>query len=401
MQHVPVSRVLIIGGGIGGFAAAAALRHCGIESVVCERATALREVGAGLSLWANAVQVLHWLGLDQAVRQAGTPIETFELRTDTGSVLSRDSHHEIHARLRVSSVFIHRADLLSILAGAIDSSQIRLGAACTGFTQDAQGVTATFEDGHQERGDLLIGADGLNSVIRHQLLGDEQVRYSGYTAWRGLTTCDARLVRAGCATETWGRGMRFGYMPIGRGRIYWYATRNTPAGEQDPPTGRSHALYELFEDWHSPIPQLIASTPDQAILRNDICDRLPVNRWGEGRVTLLGDSAHPTTPNLGQGACQAIEDAYVLARALQRQATGEEALRTYEQARQQRTTMISQQSHWVGRVAQWESPAACWFRNLMLRLAPRRVMQRHTERLLISDLEEPEGAALVGQTTAC
>ncbi len=181
-------------------------------------------------------------------------------------------------------------------------------------------------DGNEVEGDVLVGADGLHSVVRARLHGYKPPRYAGYTAWRAVITApDVPL----CPGESWGRGARFGHARVPGGRVYVYATRNAPEGVHGP-GGELAELRRIFGAWHDPIPALLTAMEGADILRNDILDRPALRRWGTGRITLLGDAAHPMTPNLGQGACQALEDAVVLARQMGSCGAVEPALRRYE-----------------------------------------------------------------------
>ncbi len=358
---------IIIGGGIGGLTTAIALRRKGLEVAVYERAPEIREVGAGLTLWANAVKALGKLGLAEAVKAAGAPGMGGSIRTWRGDVLSTMTSQELERRFGAANLGIHRADLQRILLNRLGEGIVHLGAACSGFSQDETGVTARFEDGSEARADVLIGADGLHSVVRTQLFGREKPRYSGYTAWRGVVEAPHTSQSANAAFESWGCGQRFGHVSIGQGRVYWFAVRNTRAGETDALEGRKAEVRRLFADWHAPIPALVEATDAAAILRNDIYDREPLKRWTEGRVTLLGDAAHPMTPNLGQGACQAIEDAVVLANRLAERDEAGQALLAYEMARIQRANLVVTQSWRIGRVAQWGNPLACAVRNRLFK----------------------------------
>ena len=192
-------------------------------------------------------------------------------------------------------------------------------------------------------------------------------RLAGYTAWRGIAPFRTSGLLAG---ETLGRGQRFGLVPIAGDRVYWYATDNVPEGESEDPEQAKTRLTDMFANWHAPIPALIAATEAPAILRNDIYDRDPVDRWGEGRVTLLGDAAHPMTPNLGQGGCQAIEDALLLARCLAEGGVVDASLRRYESLRIPRTRFIVNASRRIGRAFQMESPILCRLRDLAIRMTP-------------------------------
>jgi 2-polyprenyl-6-methoxyphenol hydroxylase-like FAD-dependent oxidoreductase len=204
--------------------------------------------------------------------------------------------------------------------------------------------------------------------VRAQLLGDGPPVYRGYPVWRGVAEAGAGWEEL---TETLGRGLRFGTVPIGRGRVAWWATANEPEGTDDAPEGRKAKLLRLFGGWHHPIPLLLEATPQAQMLKNDTYDRRPVRGWGRGAVTLLGDAAHPTTPNFGQGGCMAIEDGAVLAACLcDRLDDVAAALRQYERRRYRRTASIIRQSLVYGTVAQWANPLAVRVRDAVFRLTP-------------------------------
>jgi 2-polyprenyl-6-methoxyphenol hydroxylase-like FAD-dependent oxidoreductase len=167
---------------------------------------------------------------------------------------------------------------------------------CVGLDQDSVGVTASFEDGSRAQGDVLVGADGLHSVARSALFGEQPPRYGGYTVWRAVTRFDHSRLTAG---ETWGCGRRFGQWGMTEGRVYWYATETVTEGQGDPPEGRKAGLFTLFRGWHEPVGALIEVTDESAILRNDVYDRPSLRRCSVGRATLLGDTAHPMTPDMG------------------------------------------------------------------------------------------------------
>jgi 2-polyprenyl-6-methoxyphenol hydroxylase-like FAD-dependent oxidoreductase len=215
--------VSIIGGGIGGLAAACALQRQGIQVTVFERNPELREIGAGLTMWANGVQVLRQLGLADALTAVSARLTHFECWSWRGKGLGSMRLDTIEQRVGAPSVGIHRADLLRRLSGVVDRGSIHLYAHCVGFRPEQGQVIAHFADGHEQQTDLLVGADGLYSVICEQLLGKAPPRYSGYTCWRGIALFEDRHVSPGISSETWGRGRRFGMLPIGNGRVCWYA----------------------------------------------------------------------------------------------------------------------------------------------------------------------------------
>jgi 2-polyprenyl-6-methoxyphenol hydroxylase-like FAD-dependent oxidoreductase len=266
----------------------------------------------------------------------------------------------------------------------VGEDPLRLDSEVSGFEQDEVGVTVLFVDGSEERADLLMGADGLRSKIRAELFGPEEPRYAGYAAWRAVVEPEQELLPWGSGFESWARGRRFGCAHIGKGRVNWFATRNSPEGERDgppgSPTGAKATLLDLFGGWHHPVHELIEATAEKAIRRDDLYDREPLSGcWGEGRVTLLGDAAHPMTPNLGQGACQAIEDAVVLAWCLGERSAVIDALRRYEGLRADRVAMVVRRSRRIGQVGQLENPLLCLLRDRSLKLVSVEAQLRQME----------------------
>ena len=358
--------VLIAGGGIGGLAAALALHRRGVGVAVYERAPELKEVGAGLSLWPNATHVLADLGVLDRVEAHGWPIGEVAVRTDRGAAL---------VTIRpwmggTPSLVLHRADLLDALADALPPGVVHLGRTVTGFAQEAGGATLRFTDGGEARGSAVVGADGLHSRVRVGLHGDAPPVYRGYTIRRGILDGTYPGHERGWGTETLGRGLRFGLFGVGGGRAYWYTGERAPEGAPGDPRGEAAHLAARFGDWPDPIPAVLAAVDPAAVLRNDAYDRPPLRGWGRGRVTLLGDAAHPTTPNLGQGACMALEDALVLARCLAAEPDVPAALARYEARRRRRTARIVRESRWFGAVGQWAHPAAVAVRNALGRAMP-------------------------------
>lgn len=368
---------MVIGSGIGGLSAGIALQQAGLEVEVFERAPELHEVGAGISLWANALQALRYLGLDETVRRRGASGGASNLRTWRGDILTEGSP-EVQRRFGEVVVSLHRAELQQLLLDAFGEQHVRRGKTLSRFERTEQGVVAHFADDSQTEGDLLIGADGLYSAVRAQLHGSHAPRYAGYSAWRAVASFSLKPDQAG---ESWGYGQRFGCLPLGGGRTYWFATRTQRAGEKAP-EGEKVKLLQLFKNWHAPIPVLIAATPDERVLHNDIFDRPVLETWGEGRVTLLGDAAHPMTPNLGQGACQALEDAAVLGACFRNAENVSAALRRYEARRQPRTNRFVRQSRALGTVAQWSSPPLVGVRSALFKHGLSRLQSHQLQSLL-------------------
>jgi 2-polyprenyl-6-methoxyphenol hydroxylase-like FAD-dependent oxidoreductase len=261
---------------------------------------------------------------------------------------------------------------MDLLLRSFPKDHLHLGKTCTSIEEQAEKVSAGFSSGESAHADVLIGADGLRSIVRSQIGYDNPIRYSGYTAWRSIARLASPVLEA---SETWGCGRRFGIHPMTNGRVYWYATANAPEGERDPDGSSQDKLLSLFKGWMHPIEALIRAS-DAKILRNDIYDRDPLTKWSRGRVTLLGDAAHPMAPDLGQGACQAIEDALELAKSLDSEAGVPESLRRYEASRIPRTTSIVLASRRMGRMGQIESPLLCRLRDLAFQLTPGEVSLR-------------------------
>lgn len=372
-----MKRVIVIGGGIGGLCTAIALRQAGFEPVVYEKTGAFDVAGAGLTLWANAIRVLRALGIDDSELE-GSRIQNGAIRSAEGETLTRLPSGEIERILGAPTIAIHRAALHEVLLSKLPKESIFLNAACTRFEQDEAGVTVCFADGHVDRADLLVGADGIHSTIRQKLFPEVRLRYAGYAAWRGVVSLDAGI-KVNETSESWGRGLRFGIVPIGGRQIYWFAAGNQPKGIRTSPEERKSLMLEHFSKWHAPIAQILEATPAESILENDVYDFQPMSRWSQGRVTLLGDAAHATTPNMGQGACQAIESSLELARSLADCADVGMALQRYEAERHERTAWITNNSWMMGKVGQWENPVACAARTLVMRLTPASVMLKQLE----------------------
>lgn len=350
-------KVAIIGGGIGGLAAAVALRRVGIESIVLEQVTEIREVGAGLSIWPNAVNAIRELGLEAAVTAAASVVEQSVTQTRSGRLIVRTDLSRFSREAGAPCLCVHRAILQKVLLDSLPPATVVTGARCSGFDDS----TAILESGERIRADVLVGADGISSVIRDGLHGKEPPRYAGYTCWRGIRPDYGVLPDKGVSLVI-GGGSQFGVWPCGPGQLYWFLTKNAPAGTRQPKA----EVFAWCRDWAASVSEVIEGTPADSILQNDIVDRPPLPWWGRGNVTLLGDAAHASTPNLGQGACQALEDAVTLAHCLSGTSAIEPALRQYERLRIPRASRIVRDSWQAGKVLQLDSPALEWFRNSLM-----------------------------------
>jgi 2-polyprenyl-6-methoxyphenol hydroxylase-like FAD-dependent oxidoreductase len=336
--------------------------------VVLEQASEMREVGAGVLLWPNAMRVLQRLEVGAAIEDAGAVAANAAFRSSRGAPLGAGLAERVVARVDAPTVVVHRGLLQTILLAALDQHDLRLGARCVGVAQDAEGATVSLADGSTEHGDLVVGADGLHSQVRTVLVGDGRPRYSGYTAWRAIVPLDRSLADRLRPGESWGRGCLFGVAMLGGSQAYWWASARTGEGVGGSPAEEKAAVERRFRIWHDPIPELIDATLEQAIVRTCQYDRPPLRHWSAGRVGLLGDAAHPMLASLGQGACQAIEDAAALGDAVGGGADVTSALRAYGVRRAPRAAAVARRSHKVARLSHLRHPLAVAARDAFLRL---------------------------------
>jgi 2-polyprenyl-6-methoxyphenol hydroxylase-like FAD-dependent oxidoreductase len=364
--------IAIIGGGIGGIAAGVALQQSGLAVRVFERAHELREAGTGIILWPNATSVLHHLGALPNVVSQGHLSRRFLVRSHAGKLFMNINT----AVADMPAVGVHRADLLRALADLLPPECVCLGYELTAVRFAGRKVHLAFSNGESFICDGLVGADGIHSSVRTSLLGAHKASYRGYAIFRGLVEAPASLVQ-GHNGESWGAGRRFGILAVGKNKVCWYATANTsdPQLLADDRKGR---LQQLFAGWHDPIPQLIAAAHPGEILLNSACDRRTSRFWSKDAVTLLGDAAHALTPNLGQGACMALEDAYVLAQCFAKGAEVSEGFRRYESLRFSHVRNAVLRSRWIGHVGQWENLLVTSLRNAVTSLLPPRMFECHT-----------------------
>lgn len=360
-------RALIIGAGPGGLTTAIALRQAGIEACVFERATRLQDSGSGLTLWPNAFKALERVGAADAVRAACRPLSGIALYSWRGDLLSATPGPALEKLSGGTGAALHRTELVAALLALVGHGQVTLGARCLAVRQGQGRVTALFADGREVTGDLLLGADGLRSVVARQLFGPLPLRYAGYPVWRGVADLESEQ---GVGVTMLGRGAQFGYFPMSRSRVYWFAALNAPAGGDWRGPVQTAGLLARFGDWHGPVRALIEATDERSIVATDIYERRPLRRWGVGRVSLIGDAAHPSPPNLGQGACQAIEDAVVLGECLAGVDDVPAALRAYESRRIRRANAMTDQARRMSRMGQCRGRAACWLRDWLIKATP-------------------------------
>lgn len=368
-------KVVVVGAGIGGLTSAIALSQAGYEVEVYERAAELRPVGAGISLWSNGVKVLNRFGLGKQIAAIGGQMDFMQYRDRSGELLNHVSLQPLIEEVGQRPYPVARMDLQQMLIDAFDG-EINLDHRCVGVEDhgDSEGslqgnrVTVLFENGKTATGDFVIAADGVRSILRSHVLDDQiQPRYAGYVNWNGLIEASEDLA----PPNTWviyvGNHQRASMMPVSDDRFYFFLDVPLPKGTTSPPEKIQSELREHFTDWAEPVQRLIDRLNPEKTNRLDIHDFGPVDRMVRGRVALLGDSAHATCPDLGQGGCQAMEDVYVLTHFLTTtNISVEDALRRYEQARKDRTQSIVQKARSRAEMIHGKDPDATaqWYAQL-------------------------------------
>jgi 2-polyprenyl-6-methoxyphenol hydroxylase-like FAD-dependent oxidoreductase len=352
----------VAGGGIGGLAAAIALTRAGWRVEVLEQASRFSEVGAGLTLWPNALRALDHIGLGGRVRAAGRIEATAGIRNARGRWLVRTDFTELDRRFG-PAVALHRADLLAVLQDAVPQGVLRAGVQVLGARID-DGVVVRHSDG-ESRVDLLVGADGIRSIVRGMFWPDSDPVHAGSTAWRMIL--DRPGERLSVGGEFWGRGEEFGVLQLPRDQVYLFAGAVTPEGDVSP-DGELAELLRRFGDWPEPVSGLLPKVLPERVLRHDLYYVPKLRSYVHGPVVLIGDAAHAMTPNMGQGGCQALEDAVTLGAVI-----GDDiplALKRYDSLRRARSQSIARMSRLAGRVGLARSAAMVHLRDNGMRLVP-------------------------------
>ncbi|MCM1984281.1 FAD-dependent oxidoreductase [Lyngbya confervoides] len=361
-------QVIIIGAGIGGLTTAIALQQRGIAATVYERSPQLRTSGAGISLWPNASRLLQRLNLLEALLGQGEQILHTQICSSQGRPLT-----QLDLTTFPDPAFcIQRSVLLQTLAAALLPGTLHLDHDLTQVDRDHQQVTARFRQGQDVTADLLVAADGLHSTVRSQFWAGPAPQYQGYLAWRGVVR-QQKISDwpSGLARQYWGAGQRVGLLSMGGDQMYWFAALNHPSPQPNlDGLDKLTYLKRRFQHWHPHVQTILENTASADLLVHPIETSPPLQTWHQGRVLLLGDAAHAMTPNLGQGACMAIEDGVCLAQRLQSQRSLPAALVSYERQRRGRVRWVQRRSQRLGQVGQLEPPLLAHLRNLALALVP-------------------------------
>jgi len=352
--------VTIIGGGIGGLTTALTLKQKGLFINIFEASAEIKAVGAGIIIANNAMQVFKELGIQDKIEKAGNKISYMNITDPQLKNIFAVDLTEYEKKYSAHNIAIHRGDLQKILAKEIGYDHINLSKRLSKI-EKGKLFKLTFEDNSTIESNLVIGADGIKSVVRNQLFEKSTLRNAKQKCWRGICEIDLPEKYHNELNEAWGKGKRFGFVKISNKKVYWYALINSKNAVSDDVN-----LHELFGAFHSDILNMISVTNKEQIIVSNIIDLKPIDKWQSGNVCLLGDAAHATTPNLGQGACQAIEDAYVLGKLLDNGTALENTFKEYEKLRLKKAHTIVNTSWTVGKIAHIENSLGIWARNTIM-----------------------------------
>ncbi|AIM61385.1 Zeaxanthin epoxidase [Cellulophaga lytica] len=340
----------IIGAGIGGLTTALAFEKLNIPYHLYEKAEDINAIGAGIWLAPNALKVYEWLGILDQVKNAGNSIDRITIATADLQTLTDSKQDEAKEEYGYSTVAIHRAELQKVLANNVASSNISWGKGLKSYTETKEGVELQFLDATTTIANYLIGADGINSVVRKQLFPKSKIRYSGQTCWRGVTNFKLPEDYNHRGIEMWGKQTRFGISKLSADKTSWFAVAKSKPFLTDNKETLKEDLLNEYKKYANVVTNLIANTNIDAILRNDIIDLKPIKKWHTNRVCLLGDAGHATTPNMGQGGAQAIEDAYFLSKIIAAN-TKDSPFKEFQKVRYKKVNSIVNQSWITGKVA--------------------------------------------------
>ncbi|MCT2409606.1 FAD-dependent monooxygenase [Chryseobacterium antibioticum] len=368
-----MNTISIIGAGIGGLALGNILKQHQFDCTVYESAPEIKPVGAGIMMAVNAMQIFDRLGLKEKIENAGNKIHGISITDESLKPITKTSILALEKKYNSCNVAIHRAELQRILAENIGYEHIQLNHSLSKIEKKDH-YSLHFENGVQAESKIVFGADGIKSKIRDQILGTGNIRNAGQKCWRGLAEFDLPEEFNQEAIEMWGKGKRFGFVKISDTKLYWYALVNE----------KKHTHYlklcDYFEDFHPLVLDILEATLEENIILNDIIDLSPIPSWYSDNLCLIGDAAHATTPNMGQGACQAIEDAYVIGQLLEKNRDFNAIFEEFQKIRRKKVDYVVDTSWKIGKISQWEKGNA--LRNFLMRLIPESKNQKLAEKII-------------------
>ena len=375
-------KINIIGAGIGGLTAAIALEKKGYQVELFDAAVELRPIGAGIIMASNAMQIARRLGFADEIAQTGNVLDRFGVADHEGRPLQMMDIQAIRAKFGEPSVAIHRGQLQQVLLQQLPNTPIHVNKRLQSIQQLPGGkVVAFFEDGSQAESDVLIGADGLRSATRKTIFGEKPLRYSSQTCWRGII--EHQFDNPHQTQELWAKtgGKRVAMIQVAANKVYFYYTEKRKPGFDLPQAELLSYLKEQFGEFPPMYAEVIAKAKPAEIFRDDLYDLKPLSKWHQDRVMLLGDAAHATTPNMGQGGCQAIEDAWYLAEYLKSYGNIAEAFAAYEHFRRPKVNFVVNTSFMLGKISNLGGVLGHRLRNWVLSATPKKMAEGQLETL--------------------
>ena len=367
----------IIGAGIGGLTTAIALEQKGIKTRIFEQAERIKPVGAGIILANNAMQVYEKLGLRKVIEEKGNPISSMNITKSNLNPLSKIDLTYFEQKHNTKNIAIHRGTLQQILLDKLKSTEINLNHKLTSIVENTNGYSLEFENGEQIQSSTVLGADGLNSIVRQNIFPNNSIRNANQICWRGVTEYELPTKFKNELNEAWGKSERFGFVQIAENKVYWYALKSFKKNKSK---FSINDLEQYFSDFNSVVKDIIKSTKKEQINTAEISDLKPTSIWYKNNVCLIGDAAHATTPNMGQGACQAIEDAFVLSECLDKYGITQ-AFSIYQKLRLPKAHQVVKASWVLGKMAHISNPILIGLRNKMLRLTPSSINRKQNEQI--------------------
>lgn len=355
----------IIGAGIGGLTLGVALKKKGFSVRVFDKAKEMKAVGAGIVLANNAMQVYQKLGLSDEISKVGNPISSIDITNQKLKTISKTSLVDFEEEYQLKNRAIHRGKLQQVLMAQFTKEEIYLDHELEDIQEERGCKTLTFKNQKTYTSRIVIGADGIYSKVRALLFDEVEIRNAKQVCWRGVLNYN--LSKKEQAVEAWGKGSRFGFVQIDNDKVYWYALQNLKNNSKELP---EKIPKDLFSEYDIQVLELINKTTNTNIHTAFIEDIKPFGSWSRKGVCLIGDAAHATTPNMGQGACQAIEDAYVLSACLNKYNDVQKAFVEYEKLRVKKAHQIVKTSFMIGKLSQLSNPILMFLRNTLLKLIP-------------------------------
>lgn len=367
--------ISIIGAGIAGLTTALFLERQGYTVNIYERATKLEAVGAGITLAHNAMQVFENLGIAHQLKKEGHLIEQFTIATEKLDTIQSIQTQRYDELFQTSTVAIARARLQNTLLNSLEKTSIHLGYQLQKLHQNSEQVHLRFNNGFEVSTSMVIAADGIRSITRSLIAPNATIRTTSQYCWRGIANFDIPSNYVHKLHECWGGTYRFGFVPIDKNQVYWFAVTSEAQRVQN--TLHPTSLLTAYANFHPLVTELITHTPKSKIHGAAITDLPQGTPWYQGRVCCIGDAAHATTPNMGQGACQAIEDAYLLSTLISEQPHAS-VFNTFQKLRTDKVRRVIQQSYRIGTVAHWKSPVLKHLRNKGLEWMPKRLQENNS-----------------------